>query len=356
MLHRPVEFTLSVVICENLDGFARGASWGADDTIIFATGGPGGLWRVPAGGGDPEELTTPNTEQGELDHYFPEILPGGEAVLFTIVAPGGLANTQIAVLTLATGDYEVLIPGGSNPHYVPTGHLVYGVGDTLRAVGFDLDRLEVTTDPIPVVDGVNMSVSGAVNVALAEDGTLVYMSGAGGVRGGAVTLVWVDREGREEPLAADPDVYEGPQLSPDGTRVALMLNDEAGSSDIYIYDIARNNFTQLTFSAEREFSPLWTPDGERVVFSSLRDGGPDLYSKAADGTGEVERLTEGTVFVAASAWSADGETLVLQSGNDLHTLLLGDESSHPLLQSEFNEGRPTLGGRGRGTTVVTRWK
>ena len=123
-----------------------GASWGADDTIIFGTRPPGGLWRVSAGGGEPEELTTPNAELGEVNHQWPEILPGGRAVLFTIIPAGPVENAQIAVLDLETGAQTVLVPGGSNPHYAPTGHIVYGVGSTLRAVGFDLDRLAVTTN------------------------------------------------------------------------------------------------------------------------------------------------------------------------------------------------------------------
>ena len=330
----------------------RGASWGEDDTIIFATAdSSSGLWRVPAGGGEPEQLTTPNTEQGELDHLFPDILPGAEAVLFTITALGSIENAQIAVLTLQTGDIDVLIPGGSNPRYVPTGHIVYGVQGTLRAVTFDLDQLRVTGDPVPVVDGVNTSATGAANYAVVQDGSLVYVSGSGGgVAGGVRLLVWVDREGEEEPLAAEPDLYfGGPRLSPDGTRVALGRADGEGGTDIHIYDVRRNNFTQLTFSAEGELAPLWTPDGEHVVFSSTRDGGAmNLYVKAADGTGEVERLTEGSVRELAYSWSADGETLVFLSGTDLHTLSFESEpSASPLLEAAFNLNRPRVSPDGR---------
>ena len=122
----------------------RGATWGPDGTIVFATNAPPtGLQRVSAAGGDPMVLTKPDRERGELDHVWPEFLPGGEAVLFTVTAVGGgLDNAQIAVLDLRTGTSKVLIRGGSHAHYVPTGHLVYGVAGTLRAVAFDLGRLE----------------------------------------------------------------------------------------------------------------------------------------------------------------------------------------------------------------------
>ena len=182
---------------------SRGASWGADDTIVFATTAPGtGLWRVASGGGsEPELLTTPDPERGELDHWWPEILPGGQAVLFTIMPQGSVENAQIAVLSLESGTYEVVLPGGSHARYVPTGHLVYGVRGTLHAVGFDLDRLVVTTDPVPVVDTVNMKRSGAVNFGVAQNQSLVYVRGKEGTDGGR-SLVWVDRNGGEEPRAA----------------------------------------------------------------------------------------------------------------------------------------------------------
>ena len=136
-------------------GDSHGASWSTDDTIMFATNDPAsGLLRVAAAGGEPEVLTTPNRDQGELGHRWPEVLPGGRAVLFTITTAGGLDNAQIAVLDLATREQKVLIRGGSHARYVPTGHLVYGVAGTLRAVAFDLRRLEVVGTPVPVLEQV----------------------------------------------------------------------------------------------------------------------------------------------------------------------------------------------------------
>ena len=125
-------------------------------------------------------LTKPDRERGEGDHLWPEFLPGGEAVLFTITpATGGIENAQIAVLDLQTGTSKVLIRGGSHAHYVPTGHLVYGVAGTLRAVAFDLGRLEVVGTPAPVLEGVVTTASGAADVAVAANGSLVYVPGAG---------------------------------------------------------------------------------------------------------------------------------------------------------------------------------
>ena len=333
--------------------FLRGASWGPDDMIIVATlDGNSGLFRVPVGGGELEVLTTPDAERGEVNHFWPEILPGGKAVLFTIVAPGGLQNAQIAVLSLESGDYDVLVPGGSNPRYVSSGHIVYGVGGTLRAVGFNLDSLTVTSDPIPVVEDVVMGEDVATgtntaNFAVAHDGSLVYVRGS--AIGVEATLVWVDRDGGEESLAAEPDRYSDPRLSPNGTRVAIRVDDDEGGQDIYIYDIARNNFTQFTFTDGEECCPVWTPDGERVVFSARRGAeAANLYLRNADGTGEVERLTESDHDQVAYAWSADGDTLVLWSNGDLHAWSSDSApTSTPLFQTAFRETRPRISPDGR---------
>jgi len=178
----------------------RGASWSADDTIVFATSDQtSGLFRVAAAGGEREVLTTPNAAQRELDHLWPEVLPGGDAVLFTITTGAGTDQAQIAVLDLRTRTQKVVIRGGSHAHYVPTGHLVYAVSGTLRAVAFDLNRLEAVGTPVPILEQVLTNTNGAANVSLSGDGTLVYVPGA---QVAARTLVWVDRQGRETPLTA----------------------------------------------------------------------------------------------------------------------------------------------------------
>ena len=185
----------TVEICA-LPDLLRGATWGANDTIIFTTFDRG-LWSVPAGGGEPMQLTIPDERGG---HWWPEMLPGGNAVLFTMMGSNAVGGTQIAALSLEEGGVPTLLNlGGSHPRFAPTGHLVYAVQGTLRAVGFDATRLEVTTDPITVVDGVNTKASGAANFALAAEGSLVFATGPAG--GSVSSLVWVDRNGREEPWA-----------------------------------------------------------------------------------------------------------------------------------------------------------
>jgi len=161
-----------------ISGARRGASWGLDDMIVFATSDTStGLLRVAAAGGEPEALTTPDRAQGEVDHLWPEMLPGGEAVLFTITTAGGIDQAQVAVLDLRTGARTVLMRGGSHAQYVASGHLVYAVAGTLRAVPFDLGRLAVVGPPVPVVEGVVTTPQGAADFSVATDGTLVYVPG-----------------------------------------------------------------------------------------------------------------------------------------------------------------------------------
>jgi dipeptidyl aminopeptidase/acylaminoacyl peptidase len=179
--------------------------------------------------------------------------------------------------------------------YLPTGHLVYGLPNnnitSLMAVAFDLDRLEVKGGPVSILEGLRA-------VAISNSGTLVYVPQPGtaaaskvDAAGGAVspgnTLVWVNRQGKEEPLAAAPKGYIRCKISPDGTRVALSFA-ESGNQDIWIWDVARGTMTRLTFDERGDGIPLWTPDGKRIVYTSL--GGTQLsgiYWKKADGTGEV---------------------------------------------------------------------
>ena len=282
---------------------AIGASWGADDQIIFGTRG-GGLFRVSGGGGESEPLTTVDADQGETSHRWPFIIPGREAVVFVISSGPLLSTGQLAVLDLDTGDVMRLGLAGVSPHYVSTGHLVYATEDgSVSAVQFDPTSLQVTGNPAPLVEGVAVKAGGAANFGISDNGRLVYALGSGG--GGLLwSFVWVDRDGQEEPVAADPANYREFNLSPDGTQVAVRVG-AGGDSALWIYDLIRGTSTRLTFESDSNpgLFPTLTPDGLRVAF------GAPLAWKRADGTGDVETLSDDRLRFP-QAFSPDGTTLV----------------------------------------------
>ena len=254
-------------------------------------------------------LTTPDRDGGERDHLWPEFLPGGKAILFTITPiGGGNANARIAVLDLVSGAWKVLFPGGSHAHYVPTGHLVYGAAGNLRAVAFDLGRLEVSGPAMPVLEGVATTAQGTADFAMAANGSLVYVPGEAGV-GGRQAVVLVDRQGRPSQLPNLPlDSYRDVRVSPNGERLALATAD-----DILTYDFTSARVSRVTTDASGDRSPLWTPDGTRIIYSSLRDGYPQLFSRPADGSGTDEPLltrSMNLLSLRATGWSADGTRLL----------------------------------------------
>jgi eukaryotic-like serine/threonine-protein kinase len=331
-------------------GFS-GETWGPDDTIIVATNSVDtGLQRFSAAGGPLTVLTRPDRAQGEADHFWPEMLPGGRAVLFTITSlTGGLDAAQVAVLDLQTGARRILVRGGSHAHYVSSGHLVYAAAGTLRAVPFDLARLETRGTPVTLVPDVVTTIQGGVNAVVAGDGTLAYVLGT--VEGTPRTLVWVDRQGHETPIPAPPRPYLLPALSPDGTRVAVFANDQ--QRDLWLWDLRRTTLTRLTSTPGVDVVQVWTPDSRRLIFTSERAGVRNLFWQAADGGGTVEQLTKSPDTQYPTGVSPDGRRLIFTdesptTANDVMAIEL-DATRHvtPLVQSPFNEQNGTVSPDGR---------
>jgi hypothetical protein len=289
-----------------------GASWWGADGTIFLGQGPQGIMRMPGAGGAPEMLIP--VKDGELAHG-PQMLPGGEWVLFTL-RPTGVNQwnqAQIVMQSLTTGERIVLIEGGRDARYLPTGHLLYAHDDVLLAVPFDLVARRVTGGPVPLVEGLGSAGNTAVaQFNVAAKGSLVYVpAGAIAPAGAQRTLVWVDRRGTETPLAAPPRGYVYPRLSPDGTRVALDTRDPSGT-DIWIWDVARETLTRLTFDPGSDRAPAWSPDGRRIAFSSMRDGSPgNVFWQAADGTGTAERLVEDKRVMFPASFSPDASQIFI---------------------------------------------
>ncbi len=323
----------------------RGATWTSSGTIIFTPSPPSGLSVVSATGGPPQTLTTPDAAHGERTHRWPEILPGGKAVVFTI---GSLSSSdyyldaQLAVMSLDTGKIKVLPLTGTDAHYSPSGHLVFAAQGGLFAVPFDPERLEVTGPSIPVLEGVALDAStGATHYALSQSGSLVYVPGD--PQGASSPLAWVNRQGAIQPLPAPARPYIDPHLSPDGKRVAVAVRG-AGNSDIWVYEIARNTLTRITFEGSNK-APVWTPDGKRIAYHSERAGASNfgIYWKAADGSGPEERLTTSTQGQYPESFSPDGKFLVFsefdpQTQSDIWALPLeGNRQPRPFLKTPAYE-------------------
>jgi serine/threonine-protein kinase len=274
--------------------------------------------QVPDAGGDPTPLTSPMDEQ----HRQPVFLPDGRALLFTIIRPN--QPSQIAALDIDTGEWKDLVQG-SSARYSETGHLIFLRENALWAVAFDPTRLEVSGDPVPVLEGVGRQTNSAL-FDIAANGTLVYTPASGESR--LRTLVWVDRNGREEAITTPVRAYDGVRLSPDGTSLALEARDE--ETDIWIWHLVRRTLTRLTFDRAGDGAPEWTPDGRRIVFASDREGGVvNLYWQPADGTGSTERLTDGLGTQFPTQVSPDGMVALFADQRDGPADLLAVSLTRP---------------------------
>ena len=327
-----------VTICDSSNLYG-GASWGPDDTIIFAPVSRVGLLRVSAAGGStPQVLTTLDSTKEEISHRWPHFLPGGKAVLFNVAGGPNWDQWPIVVQSLETGERRVVVDAGTRARYLPTGHLVYGRAGTLMAVPFDLERLEATGAAVPILEGVRMGTEGTVEYSFSGLGSLVYIPGPVGEP--QRRLVWLDRRGVEEALPVPLRSYYLARLSPDGQRIAATIRGE--SNDVWVYDIAGQTLTRVTFEGNNQF-PIWTPDGKRVTFRATRGGTRNIWWTPVDGSGTDEQLTSGDHNQTPDFWSPDGQMLVyrdsdLVTRDDLWVLPLeGERKARPILQTPFSE-------------------
>jgi serine/threonine-protein kinase len=344
------------VVCD-VPGLVAGASW-AGDVIVFAQAGSG-LFRVPATGGRAENVAKPDASKGEIDYLWPQILPDGKAVLYTVFGTGGARQARVAVRHLDSADPRILVEGGNGAGYISSGHLLYAViPDSVMAVPFDITRLEVRGSAVPVLSGVIVKANGAMNVVVADDGTLVYVKGSGTVFQGALGFQWVGRDGKPAGVVATQ--IEGPRyphLSPDARSLAVTIGP-ANQGNIWVIDLTgASQARELTFRAHN-VEPTWSPDGTYLVFTSDRDGQRNLFRIAADGSAqEPTRLTTSANAQEPEAWSPDGQWLLYRevspkTRTDL--LLLGpDGKSRPWLQTEFDEEAASFSPDGRWVSYVS---
>lgn len=306
-----------------------GVSW-VGDSIFFAEAR--GISRVSANGGEPEMVV-----EAEADERlsFARLLPDGRTVLFT--ATSNDSPNRIMSHSLATGERRVLVDGASDARYLSSGHLLFRVEATLRAVHFDLDELEVVGGATAVVENiapvsiVGGSDTGGAYVSVSENGNLIYLPAA--VQDNRLT--WVSRQGVGEPLPTPLAAYAGASISPDGARLALELD-----GDLWLYDIARGAMSRLTFTADN-LRPVWTSDGTTIVFASRRGGSHQLHTVPTDGSGKVMRLESSALARHPDGSSPDGSIVFHEHypdrRSDLWVLEMEKGEERPFLQTEFNE-------------------
>jgi eukaryotic-like serine/threonine-protein kinase len=329
----PARGGVPVVLC-GVKAFV-GASWLKDGTIVF--GEPlDEIRRISANGGTPESLARVKTG------YFiikPRILPDGRSILYTSIEAG---HERILVKPPGAGEKDLF--EGYGAQYLSSGHIVYALDDNVSAVRFNPAKLEVVGGPVPVVEGVS-------DFDVSDSGTMAYILRSGPlVPYNRRTLVWVDRQGREETVIPEPGAYMNPRISPDGTRIALSVQVRE-NADIWTWDLVRASLTKMTFEAAAEVSPLWSPDGRRIIYYSSNPGGKSgVYWKASDGTGTEEFLAEGHFPVS---WAADGKSLALAEWNkeghfDIAVLSMeGDRRLKGLLKEKYSETQPLISPDGR---------
>jgi serine/threonine-protein kinase len=326
----------------------RGGAWAPDGTIVFAPAYDAGLWRVPAAGGVAEPLASPDATRGERTHRWPAILPGGRTVLYTVGtldSPNDYDKARLDALSLATGERRVVLQGVNMARFVPPDTLVYARAGVLSAVRFDPLRQAVVGQPTPVLEGVaGDPSSGATHFALASDGTLAVVRGAGSKVNRLLTLV--DRNGAATQLPLAARGFRHPRFSPDGTRLAFSVGSTAmgvgSDTDVWVYSFASGSLDRLTFDGSAYAA--WKPSGD--AFAYMR-GNQAVFAKPADGTGAGEQLVApGSDALLPGSWSPDGRILALsRAASDREILLLtpGDE---PRLFEKDASG-PAFSGDGR---------
>jgi Tol biopolymer transport system component len=328
----------AVKICVGPADFP-GATWGSDGTILLPWGWIKGLWRVSADGGEPVQLTTVDVDAGEKGHWWPRFLPDGRHALFTIWNAGaGLIDAEIAVLDVQTGEYRKVIHG-ADAWFLPPGHLVYYHAGSYHAIAFDPDTLEVTGDPMPVLDdAIDPLPEGTENLGLAISGRgTVFYNTQQIIPPVRLAIVKPDTEPR--PLAFSARSFRHVAISPDRTTIAAA-SLEAGVWAIRLLDL-RSGTDERIDLAGSNWRPLWKPDGSGFAFTSLRKGDFDIYFKDVRGGEVVQPIRVTATDDYSSAWSADGEVLLAtvtkkNGGYSLEAVPVGGSADESTVIADFD--------------------
>jgi Tol biopolymer transport system component/tRNA A-37 threonylcarbamoyl transferase component Bud32 len=344
-----------ITVTDSLVGHS-GASWGRDGFIYIDGWQAEPLIRVEAkAGAVPKRFTVMDTAAREVDHSWPDVLPNGKGILITIGVRD--AARSIGVVDLSSGKHRVIVNNAVYARYVPTGHLLYVTTNrTLMVVPFDQNAMKVTGEPTPLVEGVRLSVSSTVDLAVSDNGTLMYTRGAATEK---QELVWVTRDGKAQPV--DPDwqrTFRDPSISPDGRRLAVASLPDASydviglANDIWVKQLDRGPSIKLTLDGKTSAYATWTPDSRSVTFTSNAAGSFDLWTKRADGSAQAVLQVHEKYGAASARWSPDGKWLVFRRGAPGNADILGirpgiDTVAVALVATKFSELAPAISPDGR---------
>jgi serine/threonine-protein kinase len=328
----PVQGGAPVVLC-SADNFASGA-WGDDGNIIAALQQMGGLSRISSGGGTPAAVT--ELAKGEIMHRWPQVLPGSDAVIFTVYTGGGPEDANIDALSFKTHRRRTLVRGGEMARYVTgqngDGYLIYLHQSALLAVAFDPRKLATAGTAQPILDDVRaLGQTYRGDFDISRTGTLVYLSGDGEP---GRSIFWLDPTGKTEPLHSAPGLYNGLQFSPDGKRLVFGMGDVLTNEELWIQDLERNTSVRLTSLGGASHSPLWSPDGKYILFGHMPND--SIYRVHADGAGEPQQLAKVETATFPSSISPDGKRVAFVTGNpftgmEISTAPFEDTADHPHL-------------------------
>jgi Tol biopolymer transport system component len=333
-------------------------AWSHDGTIIFSRGVASGIYRVPATGGTPIQLTTVDASRNEIEHIWPYFLPDGRHFLF-LARNAQPENSAIYVGTLDSRETTRLLQAHSSMAYASPGYLLFVRESTLMAQGFDADTLQLKGDAFPVAEHtVRNSISGRAMFSVSENGVLVFRAGGGMVNN---QLVWFDRSGKQLSLLTPPGAYNAPALSPDEKKVAVSRLDlQTGiPSDIWLIDLERGSQIRLTTDPTSDLFPSWSPNGDHVTFVSTRNGVSSIYQKLSNAASPEDPLVSSAELKYNPQWAPDGQSIIYSQLNpktnvDLYLLSLsGEKKSTSWLQTNFIEAQPRLSPNGRWIAYIS---
>ena len=342
----------SVVVAD--EAFPTAGSWAEDDTIYFKKSFPSGVYAVAAGGGQARQVTQP-AKADDRAHLWPDALPGGNGLIFTVWTGRSFNDARIEGLSFKTGKRKVLITGGTGGRYLTNGYLAYARSGMLFTVRFDPERLEVQGAPVPMIEGVMTGASnGDASFAVSQNGTLAFQPGT--FTSFEHNLLWMDRSGKATNITDDVKPYTSAALSPDGKRIALTL--ESSTFDVWVYDLERDTLTKASFGGD-DYRPQWSPDGKMLAYDSSKSGHQQVYLKQGIGQGSEEMVTDGPENKELYDWTPDGREVIFgrqndKTGWDIYAApIQGNHKPRALLEAPFNQREARVSSDGKWLAYIS---